>query len=146
MRRPALRNFAYALTGLAAFFILAPLNASACRCPEHVTSATYYKKAQFVVTGKVLEVHANAKGDVWTATVTVDRAWKAAVPKTISISTSTTCAFDFTQGAEYLLYLFPTKGGGYYTSKCVGNLPLAKAEPRRKWLEQHASAASTTGP
>lgn len=146
MRRPALRNLACSLTGLAAFFILIPLNASACRCPEHVPSATYYKKAQFVVTGKVLEVHANAKGDMWTATVTVDRAWKADVPKTISISTSTTCAFDFTQGAEYLLYLFPTKDGSYYTSKCVGNLPLANAEPRLKWLEQHASAASAKGP
>jgi hypothetical protein len=145
MPRPALRKLACALTGLAAFLILAPVKMSACRCPEHVSSASYYKKAQFVVTGKVVEVHPNAKGDGWTATVAVDRAWKADVPKTISISTSTDCALHFTQGAEYLLFLFPAPGGGYYTSTCAGNLALVAAGPRLKWLEQHASVASTAG-
>jgi len=149
MSRPALRRLACALTGLIVFLIfliLAPAKASACRCPEHVSSATYYKKAQFVVTGKVVEVHANANGDGWTATVEVARAWKADVPKTISISTSTDCALHFTQAAEYLLYLFPAPGGGYYTSTCAGNLPIADAGPRLKWLEQHASVSSTAGP
>jgi hypothetical protein len=146
MPRSALRKLACALAGLTAFLILAPVKASACRCPEHVSSATYYKKAQFVITGKVVEVHANANGDGWTATVTVDRAWKADVPKTISISTSSDCALHFAQDAEYLLYLFRAPGGGYYTSMCAGNLPLAEAGPRVKWLEQHASKASIAGP
>jgi hypothetical protein len=146
MPRSALRKLAWALAGLTGFLILAPVKASACRCPEHVSSATYYKKAQFVVTGKIVEVHPNANADGWTATVAVDRAWKADVPQTISISTSTDCALHFTQGAQYLLYLFPAPGGGYYTSMCAGNLVLAEAGPRLKWLEQHASVASTAGP
>jgi hypothetical protein len=134
------------LVGVVAFLILVPETASACRCPEHASATTCYKKAQLVIIGKVLEVQANPGGDQTTATLTVDRAWKADVPKTISISTSTTCAFNFTQGTEYLLYLFRTPNGGYYTSKCVGNLPVREAASRLKWLQQHASVASTTGP
>jgi len=142
----AVREHVCSVAMLAAFVILAQANVLACRCPEHVSAATHYKKAQFVVTGKVVEVHANANGDGWTASVVVDRAWKGDIPKTISISTHTTCAFEFTQGAEYLLYLFRAPDGGFYTSKCVGNLPLADAGARLKWLEQNGKSASTAGP
>lgn len=143
MRR--LRILASELAGLAALLVLPQVNAWACRCPEHVPVMDYYEKAQYVVTGKVVELHANGK-DGSSATVTVNRVWKADVPKTISISTRTSCAFNVNQGAEYLLYLFRTPDGGYYTSKCVGDLPLKQAESRLKWLEQHAVTASTTGP
>jgi hypothetical protein len=144
--QPGVGGFASSVAGLAAFVILAQASALACRCPEHVSAAAHYKKAQFVVTAKVVEVHANTDGNGWTATVAVDRAWKAEVPKTISISTHTTCAFEFTQGAEYLLYLFRAPDGGFYTSKCVGNLPLGDAGARLKWLEQNGKSASTAGP
>ena len=141
----AVRDMAGSLVALAAFVVLAQANAAACRCPVHVSASTFYRKAQFVVTGKVVEVHANANGDGWTATVAVDRAWKAEVPKTISISTHTTCAFEFTRGAEYLLYLFRDPAGGFYTSKCVGNLPVAEAGARLRWLERNGTPASTAG-
>jgi hypothetical protein len=45
------------------------------------------------------------------------------------------------EGEEYLLYLYRTAQGGYYTSKCVGDLPLAKAEPALSWLKHHGKAS-----
>ena len=145
--RSSAAKLCLALTALAGFVILLPGRALACRCPEYVRAETPYERAHFVITGKVVEVRPNADGDGWTATVTVDHAWKADIPKTISISSHTTCAFKFEQGADYVLYLFRNKkDGSYYTSKCAGNLPIADAASRLKWLEQHGTAASITGP
>jgi hypothetical protein len=93
-----------------------------------------------VVTGKVSALRTNSDGNGSTATFTVTHSWKAEVPQTISVSTSTTCAFNFVQGEEYLLYLYRTPEGGYYTSKCVGDLPMAKAEAALSWLKVHGSA------
>lgn len=131
---------------LIALLPFVPVAALACRCPTHLPFSKAYERAQSVVTGKVSAVATNPDGNGSTATVTVSHAWKAQVSQTISVSTSTTCAFNFVQGEEYLLYLYRTPEGGYYTSKCVGDLPIAKAEPALSWLKIHGSASPDPAP
>jgi hypothetical protein len=132
--------FARALLLLIALLVYAPEAVFACRCPAHRSFSDAYARAESVVTGKVSALQKNADGNGSTATVIVSQSWKAQAPQTISVSTSTTCAFNFVQGEEYLLYLYRTSQGGYYTSKCVGDLPLAKAEPALSWLKRHGKA------
>jgi len=142
---PRLRS--HAVLVLLALLPFVPEAALACRCPAHLPFSKAYGRAQSVVTGKVSAVAPNSDGNGSTATVTVSHSWKAQAPETISVSTSTTCAFNFVQGEEYLLYLYRTPEGSYYTSKCVGDLPIAKAESALSWLKIHGSpspAESTT--
>ena len=134
------RVFARALLLPIVFLVFAPAAALACRCPEHRSFSDAYTRAESVITGKVTALEKNADGNGSTATLAVSQAWKAQAPQTISVSTSTTCAFNFVQGEEYLLYLYRTAQGGYYTSKCVGDLPLARAAPALSWLKRHGKS------
>jgi hypothetical protein len=135
-----------AFLALIALLVFAPDAALACRCPAHLSFSQAYERAQSVVVGKVSALQTNTDGNGSTATVTVSQSWKAQAAPTISVSTSTTCAFNFVQGEEFLLYLFRTPEGGYYTSKCVGDLPLAKAEPALSWLKGHGKALPVSVP
>lgn len=144
--RASCRRFPRAVFILLALLSFVPEAALACRCPAHLPFSKAYARAESVVTGKVSAVATNPDGNGSTATVTVSHAWKAQSPQTISVSTSTTCAFNFVQGEEYLLYLYRTPDGGYYTSKCVGDLPLAKAEAALAWLKIHGSALPDSVP
>jgi hypothetical protein len=100
------RVFARALLLLIALLVYAPEAVFACRCPAHRSFSDAYARAESVVTGKVSALQTNADGNGSTATVIVSQSWKAQAPQTISVSTSTTCAFNFVQGEEYLLYLY----------------------------------------
>lgn len=144
--RASCRSFPRAVFILLALLSFVPEAALACRCPAHLPFSKAYARAQSVVTGKVSAVAANSDGNGSTATVTISHSWKAQAPETISVSTSTTCAFNFVQGEEYLLYLYRTPEGGYYTSKCVGDLPLAKADAALGWLKIHGSASPDPAP
>jgi hypothetical protein len=137
------QRWAFARTVLLPLALLAfaPAAAFACRCPAHRSLSDAYRRAASVITGKVTALQKNADGNGSTATLTVSQSWKAQAPQIISVSTSTTCAFNFVEGEEYLLYLYRTEKGGYYTSKCVGDLPLAKAETALSWLKLHGKAS-----
>jgi hypothetical protein len=121
-------------------FLALPLPAPACRCPAFPSPHAAYGRAHLVVAATVTNATPNAAQDQATATLRVSKGWKKKAPREISVSTSSSCAFAFTTGEEYLLYLFETSDGGYFTSKCVGNQPLREASRALKWLKEHGAA------
>jgi len=130
-------RFAFVIAAIAFGISLAAADdAWACRCPASVSPATAYKRAHVVVTGKVASVQPLPQQQGTNAIVTVSTNWKKKVASEISVSTETTCAYNFEAGSEYLLYLFETKDGNYYTSLCAGNQPLAAAAKSMTWLRK----------
>lgn len=122
--------------------VLLPGIAAACRCPATPPApSAAYRRADFVVVARVADVKQDADHNGYTVSLNVSLGWKKKVPREISVSTRTTCAFPFTAGEEYLLYLFSKPGGGYSTSKCVGDQPSAGAGKALDWLKAHAAAA-----
>jgi len=122
-------------------FILLPLGIPsqgfACRCAGSISPAAAYRQADIVVMGKVLAVTGDINKEGATARISVSKAWKKPIPSEVVVSTTTTCAFDFQTGEEYLLYLREAADGNGYTSrKCVGNLPSCKAEKALDWLKK----------
>ena len=75
--------------------------------------------------------------------IAVSQSWKAQVLQSVSVSTSSSCAFEFVEGGEYLLYLYRTPDGGYFTSRCVGDVALTKAGHALLWLKRHGAAQSS---
>jgi hypothetical protein len=111
----------------------------ACRCLEPASTAVAYGRAHAVVRAAVLSVDGvgDSPGGA-RARLRVEEAWKADVAGEIVVSTSTTCAFDFQPGNEYLLYLYPGPGAGEWTTRiCMGNCLTANAERALRWLRAH---------
>jgi hypothetical protein len=117
--------------------------AMACRCLEPESTADAYGRAQVVVRATVLSVDGvgDSPGGA-RARLRVEEAWKADVPGEIVVSTSTTCAFDFHAGNEYLLYLYPGPEAGELSTRiCVGNCLVAEAGAALRWLSAHGRRA-----
>lgn len=122
--------------------------AIACRCLEPESTADAYGRAQVVVRATVLSVDGvgDSPGGA-RARLRVEEAWKADVPAEVVVSTSTTCAFDFHAGNEYLLYLYPgTEAGELTTRICVGNCLAANAEGALRWLRAHGDRSQVQMP
>src|ERR1044071_5175870 len=109
-----------------ALLLAYPATALACRCVPNISPALAYRNADVVVRAKVLAVRASG-GDITkdgaSARITVAKAWKGDIAGDVEVSTRTTCAFPFEEGADYLLYLrkAPDGGAGFVTNKCFGN-------------------------
>jgi len=115
-----------------------PSYALACRCPGQISPESAYQRADVVLCGKVLTVKGDIDKEGATARIRVLKVWKKRVQSEVDVFTSTTCAFVFRTGEEYLLYLYETPEGKYYsTKKCIGNLPISKAKKALNWLERN---------
>ena len=128
------RNFGRVLVLVVLAFVAE--QALACRCLEPASTADAYGRAHVVVRATVLSVDGvgDSPGGA-RAQLRVAEAWKADVASEIVVSTSTTCAFDFQAGNDYLLYLYPgAEPGEYSTRICVGNCLAANAEDALRWL------------
>lgn len=132
------KNFGRVLVLLVLAFVAE--QALACRCLEPASTADAYGRAHVVVRATVLSVDGvgDSPGGA-RARLRVEEAWKADVASEIVVSTSTTCAFDFHTGKEYLLYLYPGPAAGELSTRiCVGNRVAADAEAALRWLRAHA--------
>ena len=116
--------------------------ALACRCGAELSPMAAYKRAHSVVIGEVSEVKAGSEPGSSIATLTISHVWKKAVSREIRIHTSTTCAYAFHEGQQYVLYLYPSRSGGYYTSRCVGNATLAEGRTKIAWLKHNGAVSS----
>jgi hypothetical protein len=135
------KNFGRVLVLLVLVFVAE--QALACRCLEPASTADAYGKAQVVVRATVLSVDGvgDSPGGA-RARLRVEEAWKADVPAEMVVSTSTTCAFDFHAGNEYLLYLYPGPAAGEWSTRiCVGNCLAADAEGALRWLRAQGERA-----
>lgn len=119
----------------------------ACRCVEPGPTAAY-RTAQGVVHVSVLAVSGDAEGPGGaTASLSVQLAWKADAAQTIEVHTSTTCAYLFQPGREYLVYLRQTAGSTAYTTRrCMGNKPIEQAKAQLDWLRSKATAKQVLTP
>jgi hypothetical protein len=115
--------------------------ALACRCSLGLSERAAYQRAHVVVVGRVDKVAPHADQNGSTATLTVTQGWKKRVSHEIQVETSTDCAFQFSDGQEYLLYLYDEPNGGFYTSECVGNAQLLHAGHPLDWLKRHGTPA-----
>ena len=90
----------------------------------------------------------SVKGDVndesgVAANFVVDKAWKAQIAKHVVVSSTTTCAYDLKQGAEYLLYVVALPGANEFSTKrCMGNLLVSDANDALDWLSRYGTEAS----
>ncbi len=117
--------------------------ALACRCVEPTSTAKAYRSADIVVQATVQSVDGvgDAPGGA-RARLRVGQAWKADVAAEVDVQTSTTCAFDFKAGQEYLLYLRREHAAAPLTTRiCMGNLPAAQADRALQWLRRNGRSA-----
>ena len=133
---------------LAAVLLAASAQAVACRCVEPASTSRAYRTAPSVVLASVQSVEGvgDAPGGA-RATLRISEAWKTAMPPTVDVRTSTTCAFDFRPGTEYLLYLRRGEQAGEWTTRiCLGNRPSADAGEALDWLRRHGQRAPVRTP
>lgn len=117
-------------------------SAAACRCLEPGPGAAY-RAATAVVQGHVAGIRGDAEGPGGaTVRIEVSRAWKLPVAGPIEVATSTTCAYVFEAGKDYLVYLQRDAAGHWQTRRCRGNLPLAEAQGRLDWLSRHGKTVT----
>lgn len=131
------------VSGLATVLAMAllPVASFACRCEEPGPPGLAYKNAASVIVGTVVSVRQNAEKTA-IATVRVSQRWKKAVADEIEVATvATTCAFEFAQGAQYVLYLRELpNNGGYSTARCRGNVAIEAAEKQLAWLKRNGAS------
>jgi hypothetical protein len=133
-------GFLIKISCLLMLLMIFPSVALACRCAGPTSPSAAYKRAHVVVVGKVAKIVSKSETDS-TATIIVSQVWKENMAHEITVSTSTTCAFDFVVGDNYILYLYKAPDGGYYTSRCVGNSLFSKGTNIITWLKRNARAS-----
>jgi hypothetical protein len=133
----------FSKTILALFVVLtAAVAAFPCRCVP-ASLQTYYKRADAVVTAKVLSVSTSTEGDqLTTVELEVIDAWKKDLPKEIKAITGSSCIYIFQVGEKHLLYLKNTPTDEFSTMRCQGNLPLNKAQKSLNWLKKYGKKSN----
>lgn len=119
-------------------------NSYACRCNHLISIENAYSQADIVLIGKVITLKGSPyiKGGA-KAYIDVDKSWKKSTPISVKVLTSTTCAFDFKVGSQYLLYLYKVKDNDHYIARaCQGNTLLSEAESDLQWLKKNADQAN----
>ncbi len=92
-----------------------------------------YSRALAVVRAKVSNVTPNPKIDGLTVILQVSDAWKASLPRMITVETGTDCRYPFEEGKEYLVVVLKSPSG-YTTGRCLGNRPASEARRAIEWL------------
>jgi hypothetical protein len=122
--------------------LTAAISAYPCRCVP-ASLRTYYRRAEAVVTAKVISVSTSVEGDrLTTAKLELIDVWKKALPKQIEVITGTSCVYNFQVGEKHLLYLQNAPAGKFSTMRCQGNLPLNKAQKSLNWLKRYGKKMS----
>jgi hypothetical protein len=124
------------------FFIVYSSQSYACRCAGDLTPKQAYEKADIVLIGTATTISGDPfKKGGSSINIDVARAWKCHSPRVIKIFSSTSCAFNFSVGEQYLLYLNKVKGEDYYaTDVCRGNVPVSEADDKLHWLKNNAES------
>lgn len=135
--KPVFRAICYALILLAS-----ASKAIACRCGPEITPRAAYERAETVVLARVEEVKNRPDQNGVTARLTVARAWKKPVSREIAVLSTTTCAFNFERGQQYILYIFRGSDRQLHTSQCLGNVPVSDAGKVRAWLDRYGVSAA----
>ncbi|MGW5955405.1 cobalamin biosynthesis protein CbiN [Bacillus mycoides] len=125
------------------FFIL-PEKSYACDC-INVSPEDAFQKNDVVFEGKVLEVQEKGEGGIKTL-FEVKKIWKGTSSSQIIIytSSSSSCAFRFAEGGEYLVFSSYRGAGKLETSMCSGTKRLDEAEMERNTLSHIAKEAVPT--
>ena len=96
---------------LAAFIMLGAENSLACTCAPVGAAAEELERAAAVFSGKVVEIKRHKQsGDLFAeveVVFRVERAWKGADGRTVSVFTSShsaACGYGFRTGRTYLVY------------------------------------------
>lgn len=108
-----------------ATFVLVAEVAFACTCVPPRSPAEERERAAAVFSGKVLQIkrHKSAEDIFGGVEVVfrVDKAWKGARNRTVSVFTSSqsaACGYSFSKGHTYLVYASANSGGRLSTSIC----------------------------
>lgn len=143
----SMRDVSRGMAGYILLLLLAlPASSLACRCIEDIAPASAYRQADVVVWGQARAVRGDINKEGTTVNIHVIKAWKKTVRAEIEVMTSTTCAFEFSTGGEYLLYLHASPDGARYTTKrCVGNRIIAEAQKALDWLKRYGVPAAVEG-
>jgi hypothetical protein len=131
---------------LALFFvgtsILSAEAAHACTCVPPQSPGAERERAAAVFSGKVLQVkrHKSAEDIFGGVEVVfrVDKAWKGAGKRTVSVFTSSqsaACGYSFTKGHTYLVYASANSEGRLSTSICSRTRRLKDAREDLDELE-----------
>jgi hypothetical protein len=128
----------YSKSILVLFVILTgAVSALPCSCVP-ASLKTYYRRADAVVTAKVISVSNSTEGEVTTtAKLEIIDVWKRGLPKQIEVMTGSSCAYDFQVGEKHLLYLQKSRADKFSTMQCQGNLSLNKAQKSLNWLKRY---------
>ena len=121
------------------FFIIYTTQSYACRCVGDLTPKEAYEKVDVILLGTAVTISGDPfqKGGA-EINIDVAKVWKCSVPEEIKIFSSTSCAFDFKIGEQYLLYLTKVKGADYYvTNACQGNVLVSEADDKLNWLKNN---------
>lgn len=122
------------------FVITCATQSYACRCAGDLTLDEAYENVDVVLLGTATTISGSPfqKGGA-EIKIDVTKVWKCSVPKEIKIFSSTSCAFNFKTGEQYLLYLNKDKAADYYvTSSCYGNVSISEAGGKLNWLKNNA--------
>lgn len=125
------------LVGVLCFVASSP-PAEACRCVEP-SAAKAYALGDVVVVGRVESVEKH--GDLFVATLAVERAWKGDVANRIRIVFGGTCSFVLETLERYLLYPTRAGDGSYGIRRCRGDQLYGRAARPLAWLGKHGKAS-----
>jgi hypothetical protein len=126
-----------------AVILTAAAAALPCSCVP-ATLKTYYKRADAVVTAKVISVSNSTEGEMTTtAKLEVIGVWKQRLPKQIEVISGSSCVYNFQVGEAHLLYLQKARADKFSTMNCQGNLPLDKAQKSLSWLKRYGKNVRT---
>lgn len=131
----------YLIKAVLFIFVIAYATQSyACRCAGDLTPNEAFENVDVVLLGTATTVSGSPfqKGGA-EIKIDVAKVWKCSIPKEIKIFSSTSCAFNFKIGEQYLLYLNKDKSADYYvTSSCYGNVSISEAGEKLNWLKNNA--------
>jgi hypothetical protein len=129
------------LLAVSVFVLIFIGTAYPCTCVKDSLKG-YYKKADSIVTAKVLEV--TDSQDFINVKLEISAAWKQKVPQIISIILDKdSCNYTLEVGEEHLLYLKRLDSEKWTTNKCMGNLLKNKSANVQKWLKINGKKAIT---
>lgn len=90
-----------------------------------------------MVQAEVVRVVPAPEGPGGTAILRVSRAWKAAVPEELAVTTLTSCAYPWQEGEQHVLSLIRENTGLFSTARCLGNQLRSRADAFVRWLEKN---------
>ncbi len=127
------------------FLAVYSVNGYTCRCAGNLTPKEAFENVDVVLLGTTTSISGDPylKGGA-EIYISVSKTWKNPTPDVIKVFSSTSCAFNFKYGEQYLLYLHKVKGSDYYvTTSCQGNSLVSEAGEYLSWLKKNIELYNT---